>query len=156
MYFAYFARCGREYAKCDVLATSIEQLMCTASWSDVLLSCRGVSLPRKLMNKAKAAGLRIREHKSGEVVSEFTHFVADDLVLSLHALIALAGGCPIVTTAWLHQSIDGGAAMPVGSLLLEDFQAEKKHKFIMKSSYDAARSKKLLQGVCAITGKVSS
>ena len=72
-------------------------------------------------------------------------------MLSLHALIALAGGRPIVTTAWLHQSIDGGAAMPVRSLLLEDFQAEKKHKFIMKSSYDAARSKKLLQGACTVT-----
>lgn len=112
-----------------------------------MLSCRAVSLPRKLANKARSAGLQLREHQSGETVSEFTHFVADELVLSLHTLMALAGGRPIVTTAWLHQSIDGGAAMPVGSLLLEDFQAEKKHKFIMKSSYDTARSKRLLQGM---------
>lgn len=106
-----------------------------------------MALPRKLAIKAKSAGLQIREHRAGEKVADFTHFVADELVLSLHTLVALAAGRPIVTTAWLHQSIDGGAALPVGSLLLEDLQAEKRHKFIMKSSYDAARSRKLLHGV---------
>jgi hypothetical protein len=108
--------------------------------------CRGVSLPKKLAHKAKSDGLQIIEHKQGEAVSEFTHFVAEELVLSLHALVALAAGRPIVTKAWLHQSIDSGAAMSVGSLLLADLKAEKKHKFSMRSSYDAARSKKLLQG----------
>ena len=55
----------------------------------------------------------MRQHSGADIVVDFTHFVSTgDLVLSLHALLALADARPIVTLQWLEQS--GAASIVIG------------------------------------------
>jgi hypothetical protein len=108
--------------------------------------CRGVTLSKTRARKAAAARLQVRQHRPGECVSDFTHLVADELVLSVHALIALAAGRPIVASTWLERSIDVGTALPVGDLLLHDSAAERKHRFSLPCSLAAAKAARLLHG----------
>lgn len=109
-------------------------------------ACRGLTVPRKLKRKAQAARLRIVEHKPGAVVPDFTHYVAEELVLSLHVLLALADGRPIVSMDWLVASIECGAAVPADTHLLQDRKAEKKYGLVLRRTLETARSQPLLAG----------
>eukprot|EP00892_Ulva_mutabilis_P006775 jgi/Ulvmu1/446/UM001_0453.1 len=112
----------------------------------------GLTVPRKLKRKAQTARLRTLEHKPGAVVPDFTHYVAQELVLSLHVLLALASGRPVVSMDWLAASIEAGSAVPAGPYLLEDRKAEKKYGMVLKTTLTSAQRSPLLDGrICYIT-----
>lgn len=103
-------------------------------------------MPRKLKRKAAAARFRIVEHEPDAVVPDFTHYVAQELVLSLHVLLALASGRPVVSMDWLEASIESGTAAPAAKYLLDDFRAEKKYGFVLRTTLESAKRSTLLQG----------
>lgn len=111
--------------------------------------CRGLAVPRKLRRKAQSARLQAVEHAPGAVVPAFTHYVAEELVLSLHVLLALADGRPIVSMDWLAASIEAGSAVPAAKYLLEDRKAEKKYGLVLKTTLASAKQCRLLDGAAS-------
>jgi hypothetical protein len=113
-------------------------------------ACSSAVLPRALEAKAATCHIVVKRHTEGDPVPEFTLFVTTgDLVMSLHALLAIADGRPIVTLNWLKQSVAAGVTLDTSSYLVADKRAEKAHTFSYKSSWYAARKRRLLEGARA-------
>lgn len=109
--------------------------------------CRGAKAGKALRAKAAACRIHVATHSDGAIVPDFTHFVvAGELVLSLHALLAMADGRPIVTPAWLEQSASAGCVLEPRAFLVHDARAEKLHRFCYSSAWAGARKERLLEG----------
>jgi hypothetical protein len=97
--------------------------------------------------KAASCHIQVKSHSDGQIVPDFTHYVTTgELVLSLHVLVALADGRPIVDSSWLEESASSGVVLDPRSFLVHDMRAERVHKFSYVSSWEAARKRKLLEG----------
>lgn len=120
--------------------------ICT--WQACTGTCRSTTVPQSLRSKAAKHHIDILEHSDDTVEPDFTHFItAGALLLSLHALLALADARPIVSRQWLDQSVAAGVPLDATGFLVADAKAEKAHKFSYQSSFAAARKQRLLAGV---------
>jgi hypothetical protein len=82
-------------------------------------------------------------------VSNFTHYVTTgELILSLHALLALADGRPIVHTSWLDECASSRTVLNPRGFLVHDERTERVHNFSYVRSWRTARKQKLLEGRC--------
>ena len=101
----------------------------------------------KLANQAAKCHITIVRHDRQSTQEHFTHFVTGgELIISLHALLALASARPIVTTQWLEQSVAEGTILDAKPYLVQDGRAEHEHHFVYASSWSHARSKRMLEG----------
>lgn len=108
---------------------------------------RSAAVSELTLRKAEQCGFTLIQHTEGEIVPAFTHFVSGtSLKLTLHSLIALASGRPIVTPEWLEQSASSGVALDASHFLVFDAKVERKNSFSLQSSWQAARKCRLLEG----------
>ncbi|XP_043273324.1 uncharacterized protein [Venturia canescens] len=88
--------------------------------------------------------------------SKATVLITDKVRRTFKFLCAVAQGIKVVSVNWLIESIDAGHFLDCENFILRDPEAEKKFKFKLAKSLQAARTNKLLTGfTILVTPKVN-